>query len=328
METPVWVGIDVAKATLDGAVGSDGPRFQVPNTAPGHRQLLRRLARVVVAGIVVESTGTYHLRLVRAVQAAGLPIAVVTPQLIVRFRQSYGHKAKNDPADAALLARFGELRQPAPARIATPIEDRLRALVGLREDLVTTRSAYQVRAQMTQDAQTLAHLQQLVGLLAEQVAAVEADIEALFAATPALQARRRQLQSVPGIGPVTSMTLVAYLPELGELDRGQIAALAGLAPYDRDSGQQRPRRHCAGGRARVRRVLYLAALTCATNARTQPTVYRDQYRTMAPVKGAKATLTAIARRLVVLLNAMVRDGLTWDQTEVGQGLHPRPTTHT
>jgi transposase len=241
METPVWVGIDVAKATLDGAVGSDGPRFQVPNTAPGHRQLLRRLARVVVAGIVVESTGTYHLRLVRAVQAAGLPIAVVTPQLIVRFRQSYGHKAKNDPADAALLARFGELRQPAPARIATPIEDRLRALVGLREDLVTTRSAYQVRAQMTQDAQTLAHLQQLVGLLAEQVAAVEADIEALFAATPALQARRRQLQSVPGIGPVTSMTLVAYLPELGELDRGQIAALAGLAPYDRDSGQQRPR---------------------------------------------------------------------------------------
>lgn len=326
METPVWIGIDVSKATLEGAMGSDGRRFAVPNTATGHRQLLRRLATVSVAGIVVESTGTYHLAVVRAIQAAGFPIAVVTPQLIVRFRQSYGHKAKNDRADAVLLARFGELRQPAPARVATPLEDRLRALVGLREDLVTTRGAYQVRTQMTHDPLATAYLQRLVGVLTEHITAVEAEIEALFAADPALQARRRQLQSVPGIGPVTSMTLVAYLPELGEVDRGQIAALAGLAPYDRDSGQHHQRRHCAGGRARVRRVLYLAALTCATNARAQDTVYRDQYRTMAPIKGAKATLTAIARRLVVLLNAMVRDGLTWSQTEVGQGLHPRPTS--
>ena len=191
---------------------------------------------------------------------------------------------------------------------------------------MTTRSAYQVRAQMTPDASVQAHLQQVVVLLQTEIAAVEAEIETLFAAEPALQARRRQLQSVPGIGPVTSMTLVAYLPELGAVDRGQIAALAGLAPYARDSGQQRQRRHCAGGRSQVRRVLYLAALTCATNPRARDTVYRDQYRTMAPIKGAKATLTAIARRLVVLLNAMVRDHLCWAQTEIGQGLHPRPTT--
>ena len=148
----------------------------------------------------------------------------------------------------------------------------------------------------------------------------------LIASDAALTARQAQLRTMPGVGWVTSVVLLAYLPELGELDRRQIAALAGLAPYADDSGSRQGTRHCRGGRSPVRRAMYLAAVVCATNARVRPTVYRDQYAELAPAKGAKPALVALARRMLVLLNAMVRDGLDWAETDVAQGRHPRPST--
>src|SRR5699024_4071061 len=148
-----------------------------------------------------------------------------------------------------------------------------------------------------------------------QKAAVEAEIDAVIAADPALTARQVRLRTVPGIGWVTSVVLLAYLPELGELDRRQIAALAGVAPYADDSGTKQGSRHCHGGRGPVRQAMYLAAMTCATHDQVQHTVYRDKYNEMRPAKETKVVLTAIARRMLVLLNAMVRDGLDWTETE-------------
>lgn len=326
MEAGCWIGIDVSKLRLDYCRGAAGTPAQVPNTPAGHRRLLRVLRKHAFAGIVLESTGAYHLALVETLQDAGLPVSVVTPQLVKWYRASYGEKAKTDPADARLLAAFGEARCPRPARVPTANERVPRELVARRDDLVALIGAEKNRRGVARDARVRRHIEAAITDATRQRTAIEQEIDALIASDPALTARRARLRTVPGVGWVTSVVLLAYLPELGELDRRQIAALAGLAPYADDSGARQGTRHCRGGRAPVRRAMYLAALTCATNARVPQTVYRDQYAALAPTKGAKRALVAIARRMLVLLNAMVRDGLTWEETEIAQGRHPRPGT--
>lgn len=324
MATGVWIGIDVSKARLDYCCGAAGVPAHVPNTPVGHVRLLRVLRQQVIAGIVLESTGAYHLAIVQTLQEAGFPVSVITPQLIKWYRESFGRTAKTDPADARLLAQFGEARCPRPSRVPTANERVLRELVARREDLVVQLGAEKTRLQVARDTRIRRHIAAAIADTERQRAAIEAEIDDLIASDPTLAERRTQLRTVPGVGWVTSVVLLAYLPELGELDRRQIAALAGLAPYADDSGTRQGRRRCAGGRAPVRRALYLAAMVCVTNARVRPTVYRDQYDEMAPGKGAKPVLVAIARRMLVVLNAMVRDGLVWAETDIAQGHHPRP----
>jgi transposase len=321
----VWIGIDVSKDRLDYCCGAKGTPRAVPNTAAGHRSLLIGLRKHPVAGCIIESTGAYHQGLVETLQASGVPVTVVTPQVIKWYRQSFGRTAKTDALDARLLARYGEMHQPDPSRVPTPNERDLRQLVARREDLVAQLVAEKTRRQQCASTSRLyPFLVEAIATCERHLAAIEQAIEALIGSDPVLAARRAQLRSVPGVGTVISVVLLAYLPELGELDRRQIAALAGLAPLANDSGTRAGTRSCAGGRAPVRKAMYQAALTCVTHPRVPATVYRDQYAEMQPAKGAKRALIAIARRLLVLLNAMVRDGLRWPETEIGQGRHPRP----
>lgn len=324
METPVWIGIDVAKASLDVAVGPTGARLSYPNTRAGHRHLVRDLRRVAVAGLVLEATGAYHLDLVEALQAAGFRPSVLNPQRIHAYRRSTGKRAKNDTADAVLLARFGAQQQPVPARIATPTEQHLRALVARREDLVGIRTAEKTRLASERSAVVAVSLQAHIAWLTTQIIALEHDIDTLIGADPVLAPRRELLLSVPGIGPVISAVLLAYLPELGELTRRQIAAIAGLAPYDADSGQHRGQRHIAGGRPLVRRALY-QAVHAVYGRPTALADHRD--RLVDGGKPRKLIVIALARRMVGIVNAMVREELTWNQTNVVRGLvGPRTTT--
>lgn len=327
MASGCWIGIDVSKARLDYCCGTSAAPAHVPNTATGQTRLVRALRNREIAGIVVESTGAYHLAVVERLQAAGLPVSVITPQLIKWYRESFGRKAKTDPRDARLLAAFGEARCPRPSRVPTPNERVLRDLVSRRDDLVVLIGAEKNRLQVARDARICRHIAASLTDAARQQKAIEHEITGLIGSDPALTARQQQqLRTVPGVGWVTSVVLLAYMPELGELGRKQIAALAGLAPYANDSGTHTGVRSCAGGRSQVRRAMYLAALTCATHYRVQRTVYRDQYDELHPTKGAKPTLVAIAWRMLVLLNVIVRDGLVWDETDIGRGLHPRPGT--
>lgn len=316
MDSPLWIGIDVAKASLDVAIGPTGPRATYPNTGPGQRRLLRDLRRYSVTGVVLEATGPYHLHLVDTLQAAGYRPSVLNPQRIHADRRSTGKRAKNDVADAVLLARFGTQQQPAPARIATPAEQQLRALVARREDLVGIRTAEKTRLASERSTVVQTSLEHHIAWLCTQIAELEHDIDAWIAADPALAHRRAVLLSVPGIGPVISAVLVASLPELGELTRRQIAAIAGLAPYDADSGQHRGQRHIAGGRPLVRRALY-QAVHAVYNRPTALTDQRDRLRDKGNPR--KVIVIALARRLVGIVNAMVREDLTWTETDVAQG---------
>lgn len=319
-----WIGIDVSRDRLDYCCGSTGKPAAVANTAAGHRTLLTRLRARHVAGCIVESTGAYHQGLVEALQEADVPVTVVTPQVIKWYRQSFGRTAKTDPLDARLLARYGEMHQPDPSRIPTPNERDLRQLVSRREDLVAQLVAEKTRrTQCAPSSRLYPHLVAAITACAQQLATLEEEIEALIATDPDLAARRALLRTVPGVGKIISIVLLAYLPELGQLDRKQIAALAGLAPIANESGTKTGARVCAGGRAPVRKAMYQAALTCVTHPGVGPTVYRDQYEEMAPRKGAKRALIALARRMLVLLNAMVRDDLPWLDTDIGQGRYPR-----
>jgi transposase len=324
MDSPLWIGIDIAKASLDVAIGPDAPCATYPNTPAGHHRLIHDLRRVAVAGLVLEATGPYHLELVTALQAAGYRPSVLNPQRIHAYRRSTGKRAKNDVTDAVLLARFGTQQQPAPARIATPTEQHLRALVARREDLVGIRTAEKTRLASERSTVLQLSLKTHIAWLTAQIADLEQAIDALIAADPALAHRRAVLLSVPGIGPVISAVLVAYLPELGELTRRQIAAIAGLAPYDADSGQHHGQRHIAGGRPLVRRALY-QAVHAVYSRPTALSEHRDRLRDKSNPR--KLIVIALARRMIGIVNAMVREDLTWDQTNVAQGLvGPRTTT--
>jgi transposase len=323
MDRPRWIGIDIAKASLDVAIGPDGPRATYPNTPAGHRRLVRDLRRVAVAGLVLEATGPYHLEFVDTLQGAGFRPSVLNPQRIHAYRRSTGKRAKNDVADAVLLARFGTQQQPVPARIATPTEHLLRALVARREDLVGMRTAEKTRLASERCTLVQPTIATHIAWLTAQISDLEHAIDALIGTDAALAQRRALLQSVPGIGPVISALLVAYLPELGELTRRQIAALAGLAPFDADSGQHRGQRHIAGGRPLVRRALY-QAVHAIYGRETALAEGRD--RLVDNHKPRKLIVIALARRLVGIVNAMVREDLLWEQTDVARGcVGPRAT---
>ncbi len=200
MDRSLWIGIDVAKASLDVALGPDGPRATYPNTPAGRRRLLQDLRRVTVAGLVLEATGPYHLDLVETLQQGGYRPSVLNPQRIHAYRRSTGKRAKNDLADAVLLARFGTQQQPAPARIATPTEQQLRALVARREDLVGIRTAEKTRLASERSPLVQTSLAHHIAWLTAQITALETAIDALIEADGALARRRAQLLSVPGIG--------------------------------------------------------------------------------------------------------------------------------
>lgn len=316
-----WIGIDVAKRHLDVQVGETGPARRYANTPRGHRRLLADVRATVVAGVVLEATGAYHRALVAALTAGGFPPAVLNPQWLHAFKRSEGRRAKTDRADARLLARYGAQKQPRPARPVTAADQALRALVARREELVTTRAAEKNRGQVAPDPVVAASIAAHLTWLAAEIARLDGAIDAAIAADATWAARRAQLRSMPGIGPVTSAVLVAFLPELDEMDRRQVAAIVGLAPYAADSGSHQGQRRIGGGRAAIRRVLYQAALAAAT---AEPIFRQQKQRMRAAGKAHKVIIVAIARRMLGILTAMVREDCAWPETRLAHGTARRP----
>lgn len=308
--TACVVGIDVAATHLDLHVHATGTAWRVPNDAAGHAGVVAHLTHLRPSRIVLEASGGYETALTVALTEADLPVVVANPRQVRAFAKSIGQLAKTDTLDAALLARYGATVQPPIRRLPDAETRALRALVGRRRDLVGMRTAEKQRLGGPQGenlvvaADLTAHLTWLAARLLQ----VETAIAAAIAANPDWKARAELVQTMPGVGPVVASTLLAELPELGQLDHGQIAALVGVAPLNRDSGQMRGRRGTWGGRAPVRAALYMATLSAVQH---NPVLRAFRERLLGTGKPPKVVLVACMHKLLTYLNAMVRDGKAW-----------------
>jgi len=303
----VFVGIDVAQDHLDVHVLPSGEAFASPNDPAGVATLVQRLQAARPALIVLEATGGYESLVAAELTAADLPVAVVNPRQPRELARALGILAKTDRIDARTLALFAEKAQP---RCQTPRDERelrLKALVTRRRQLVTMRTAELNRRPLA-TAEVRKSIDRVVKLLHRQIEELEHDIDGTIRHMPQWREKDDLLQSVPGVGPGTARTLLAALPELGTLNRRQIASLVGLAPFNRDSGQWRGQRSIWGGRGEVRAALYMASLAAV---RFNPQLRAFYQRLRAAGKKAKVALTACMRKLLVILNALLRTQQKW-----------------
>ena len=307
MQNQVFVGIDVSKARLDVALRPGDESFSVTNNQRGLATLVKRLQKLCVSRIVLEASGGYEIAAASELAAAGLPVAVVNPRQVRDFARATGRLAKTDALDARVLAHFAELIQPQ-ARLLPDAQSReLMALVARRRQVVemlTAEGNRQGRAGASLTRAIAAH----VRWLRKQLGELDVVLEHAIRRSPAWCAKARLLRSVPGIGNVTVTTLLAHLPELGTLNRRAIAALVGVAPFNHDSGKLRGTRTIWGGRAQVRAVLYMSTLVAS---RRNPVVQAFYARLLAAGKKPKVALTACMRKLLVILNTMLRDQTPW-----------------
>ena len=301
-----YVGIDVSKAQLDVAT-SDGTRRTVPNTAAGITALVAELTTQAPALIVLEATGVYHQAVTAALVLAELVVAVVNPRQVRDFARSQGQHAKTDRLDAALLARFAARVQPVPRPLPATETQELAALVDRRRQLVEMLVAEKNRRAIARPS-VRPSVEAHIAYLTQALADADADLDAWIAASPVWRAQETLLRSVPGVGPQLARTLLALLPELGQLSRRQIAALVGVAPFAQESGRWRGQRRCWGGRAPVRAVLYMATVSAT---RWNPVLRALYQRLRAAGKPAKLALTACMRRLLCTLNAMLKTKQPW-----------------
>jgi transposase len=299
----IFIGVDVAKARLDIFHPRTGLQ-QIANTAAAIRRFAQAAARDG-AWVIFEASGGYDRALAAGLAEAGLRHARVNPQRARDFARAIGCMAKTDRVDARMLSRMGERLRPAETRPASPERRRLQALKVRRRQLVEMRKREATRLQQTSDAFARADIASMVRIHDRHIGKLEARISALIARTPEMLAAHAQLQTAPGVGPVVATTLLADLPELGQLDRRAIASLAGLAPLARDSGQRRGRRSIRGGRPELRSMLYLAALQ-ATRRDPRFAAFRTQLECQG--KAPKQAIIAAARKLLTILNAMIKTG--------------------
>ena len=303
-----FVGIDVAKDRLDVHVRPSGESFAVARDGEGLAQLVERLQTLAPRLVVMEATGGYETIVASAVAAAQLPLAVVNPRQTRDFARATGKLAKTDRIDAAAIAHFAEAVRPPARPIADAEAQALGELVARRRQVIQMIVAERNRRRRATQGRVLRAIDRHLELLQSELSELDGDIDGAIRKSPVWQADAELLVSVPGVGPATSRTLIADLPELGHLDRRKIAALVGVAPINRDSGTMRGRRTIAGGRPAVRTALFMAALVAS---RKNPIIapYYDKLR--AAGKTAKQALTACIRKLVVILNAILRDRKPW-----------------
>jgi transposase len=306
--TTPYLGIDVSKDKLDLAVEGQVEVLTFANDTPGITQLIERLKSLHPALIVVEATGGYERSVLHAALDAGLPIARVQPGRVRHFARAQGLLAKSDAIDAHLLGLYARCLQPAVSEKRSKNQLELDALLVLRRQLIDARTAHTNQRKMTDSAFVHAALAQLLRQIHDQIKKVDKRIERLIDSDDDLAGRRDRLLSVPGVGKTTAATLAAQLPELGKIDRCRISALVGVAPYNRDSGRFRGKRAIFAGRAAVRSVLYMATITAI---RCNPVIQRFAQRLKAAGKPPKVVITACMRKLLIVLNAMARDGVTW-----------------
>ncbi len=307
----VFVGIDVSKAQLDVAVHVPAAAWQVGNDPDGIQDLVTRLKALTPACIVLEATGGLELAAATALYTAGLPVAIVNPQRTRAFARALGQLAKTDALDASGLAHYAAAVQPALSRLPTATEQELTALVRRRRQLVAMRTQ-EINRLKSAGPKLDDQLRKHIAWLTQEIEALETQTTDLVQASPLYREKDTVLQSFQGIGQLTSHKLLAEIPELGQINRKQIAALVGLAPMNQDSGKKRGTRSIQGGRANARTLLYMPTLTAI---RCNPVIQAFYQRLRDKGKPAKVALTACMRKVLVILNSMVRKMELWAPRE-------------
>jgi transposase len=309
---PIFVGIDVSKATLDVAL-SHGQDFTVPNTPEGQAQLAERLVPLRPKRLVMEATGGLEAPCAAALCRAGLPVLVVNPRQARDFAKGMGYLAKTDALDAKALAHFAEATKAEPRPLPDEACRELDALLDRRRQLVGMHVMEQNRRSGA-DGRVLRDLEDHLRWLDEHIERIDGELDTRIRSSPAWREKDDLLAGVPGIGPVLRRTLLAGLPELGQVSGRRIAALVGLAPMADESGQRVGARRIVGGRRQVRAVLYMAALSAR---RYNPVLKALADRLKAAGKKPKVVLVAVARKLLVIANALIRSGTPWDPEKAG-----------
>lgn len=310
-EEAVYVGIDVSKVELAIAI-HEGKHWEAPNNDSGIYKLVKCMKELSPALIVLEATGGFELSLVSELGAAGLPVAVVNPKRVRDFARAIGQLAKTDVIDAKVIAHFAKAVQPEVRELPGEEQVYLMALITRRRQVIDMLTAeknriHSVRISMKE------RIQQHIQWLKEEKQALDQEISSFIKKSPIWKQQRELLISIPGVGPVTTATLLAYLPELGKLNRQKIAALVGVAPVNKDSGKRSKKRRTFGGRASIRSVLYMAALSAIYH---NPRIKAFYEKLTAKGKVFKVALTACMRKLLVIMNAMIRNNCAWENRPI------------
>lgn len=303
-----FVGIDVSKQSLDVHSRPDGTSRRFDNTAPGIAALVGFLASVTPTLIVLEATGGYENALIAALSLQGLPVSLVNPKRVRDFAKALGRLAKTDVLDADVLAEFAQRVRPPVRPLPDADARKLQALTARRRQLVEMHSMESNRLAAVTDRAIRRSIEAILRALQKEIERAEGELESAIQSSPVWKAKDELLQSIPGIGPVVSQTLLAQLPELGALTREQAAALAGVAPMNRESGSWNGRRMIAGGRAVVRSMLYLGS-QAARQGNAVLAAFAD--RLAAAGKAPKVIRIALARKLLIIANAVLRDNRPW-----------------
>lgn len=303
-----FLGIDVSKGTLDGQFLPEPRRLKLPNTSAGHAQLLTQLPAPGTCHIVVEATGGYERRLVAELAAAGHLVSVVNPRQVRDFAKAHGVLAKTDRIDAQVIARFARDIRPRPVAQTSQKQAELADLVTRRRQLLQLRTAESNRLREGMSKLVRQSLQRSIDAFSKDLTRIDRAILELVQSDDDWKNRFELLKTVPGVGEVTAAALVSELPELGQLNREKISALVGVAPYPDDSGCHTGKRYVRGGRKTLRSTLYMAALCASIH---NPVLKRFAQRLKDHGKPAKVVLTACIRKLLVILNTMVKTNTTW-----------------
>lgn len=305
--TRKFIGIDVGKEKLDVAIWGDSKSWQTDNNEEGIKQLLEWVRSFSESLVVIEATGGLEMKAVTALMLAGISVSVANPTRVRAYAKAIGQLAKTDVIDAQMIAQYAATIQPEPQQVKNEQEMTLSALVTRRKQLVEMQTAEKCRLS-TAPSRIKENILEHISWLKKEIVTLDDVISQMICSHPAWKEKASRLATVPGVGFITTSTLLADLPELGTVNRQKIAALAGLAPYNRDSGRKTGRRRIFGGRSSVRRVLYMAALSGTINNPVIKTFYQ---RLVDQGKPKKVALTACMRKLLTILNAMARDELDW-----------------
>ncbi|HEY2226983.1 MAG TPA: IS110 family transposase [Xanthobacteraceae bacterium] len=307
MET-IIVGIDVSKDRLDVAVRPSGEAFVVERNAAGLERLAARLKELLPQIVALEATGGFETVAAATLAAAGLPVVIVNPAQIRSFAKAIGQRAKTDPIDAAVIAHFAEATKPEPRSLPDEATRLLSDLVARRRQIIEMIGAERQRERRVTVLRLKKSIVRLLKALEKELTTVDTDIDEAVRGSPAWREKEDLLASVPGIGPTIARTLMAELPELGQLGRKEIAALGGLAPFTRQSGQWRGRSFIGGGRPIVRSAVFMGAMVAKQH---NPVLKAFFDRLVAAGKPKMVALIAVARKLLTILNAILRDNRPW-----------------
>jgi len=303
----VSVGIDVSKDRLDVHIRPSGEAFAVARDGEGLAALIARLVPLSPRLIAVEATGGFEIIVAAAIGGAGLPLAVVNPAQVRHYAQALGKRAKTDPVDAEVIARFVEATRPEPRALPDEATRMLADLVARRRQIIVMMTAERQRATRL-PKRLMRSCERVIRVLEKELATLDEDIDTTVRGTPAWRAKEDLLVSVPGIGAITARSLIAELPELGNLDRRKIASLVGLAPFTRQSGQWRGKAFIGGGRRTVRAALFVATMAAV---RYNPTIRIFRERLLAAGKPKMVAMIACMRKLLTILNAIAREQKPW-----------------